>query len=178
MNDNEALPHKTRHGRLHNVWSLIFSGTCSVAIGEVWVRNCMSSREREYFSWHAFAYLVDLLQMEASGMIDMADFATINKDMTEYDEKREKVIKDSRGTPQIHHHAHSDVITARALDMRAVCAAQTYRSSLSRPSTACIVETWMVQQRSWPRRRKAQGSSGPSWMQRARCARVVPSPPP
>jgi hypothetical protein len=35
--------------------------------------------------------------MAASDMIDVADFASINKEMTEYDEKREKVIKDSRG---------------------------------------------------------------------------------
>lgn len=39
--------------------------------------------------------------MAASGMIDLADFASINKDMADYDEKREKVIKDSRGMPHV-----------------------------------------------------------------------------
>lgn len=41
------------------------------------------------------------LQMAASGMIDLDDFMSINKQMAEYDEKREKVIKDSRGAPHV-----------------------------------------------------------------------------
>lgn len=32
-------------------------------------------------------------------MVDIAAFQEINKQMQEYDEKREKVIKDSRGAP-------------------------------------------------------------------------------
>lgn len=142
-------------------------------------RLLYQKRPSDLYYMNQVAIAVPPVQMAASDMIDLADFASINKDMTEYDEKREKVIKDSRGAPPSWHPVqHVADITTSSHCMTNTRAAQISKSSLNRPSTACIEGTWRAQQRSWPRQRLELRSCGPSWMWRAPCARVAPSPRP
>ena len=92
--------------------------------------------------------------MAALRMIDLADFASINKDMADYDEKREKVIKDSRGMPHVCAWLPIGMgLLPAPFNMTSTCAAQIYRSSQSKLYTAFIEGTWMAQHPSWRRLR-------------------------